>query len=261
VRLTHVGGPTVLIEVAGWRILTDPTFDPPGRRYGFGWGTASTKTGGPSVGLAGVGPFDLVLLSHDHHADNLDDLGRQALASATKVLTTPSAARRLGDPCVGLRAWDSQRVEAPGKPALVVTATPCRHGPPLSRPVVGQVVGFAIRAEGWERSLWVSGDTVFYAGVRQISARVPVHTAVLHLGRVTFPITGPLRYSMSGRDAIRTIDLIRPEAAIPVHFEGWSHFSEQETALRDRLATAPTSVTSRLRWLERGEPTQLPDPD
>lgn len=29
VRLTRVGGPTVLIEVGGRRILTDPTFDAP----------------------------------------------------------------------------------------------------------------------------------------------------------------------------------------------------------------------------------------
>jgi L-ascorbate metabolism protein UlaG (beta-lactamase superfamily) len=35
-RITHVGGPTVLIEVEGWRLLTDPTFDAPGRRYSFG---------------------------------------------------------------------------------------------------------------------------------------------------------------------------------------------------------------------------------
>ena len=41
VRLTHIGGPTVLIEVDGWRLLTDPTFDAPGRRYGFGWGPSS----------------------------------------------------------------------------------------------------------------------------------------------------------------------------------------------------------------------------
>jgi L-ascorbate metabolism protein UlaG (beta-lactamase superfamily) len=31
IRLTHIGGPTVFIEAEGWRILTDPTFDPPGR--------------------------------------------------------------------------------------------------------------------------------------------------------------------------------------------------------------------------------------
>lgn len=48
VRLTHIGGPTVLLEVEGWRLLTDPTFDAPGRRYTFGWGSASRKTTGPA---------------------------------------------------------------------------------------------------------------------------------------------------------------------------------------------------------------------
>ena len=41
VRLTHVGGPTLLLEVGGWRLLTVPTFDPPGDRYSFGWGSSS----------------------------------------------------------------------------------------------------------------------------------------------------------------------------------------------------------------------------
>ena len=31
-RITRIGGPTVLIEWNGWRILTDPTFDPPAGR-------------------------------------------------------------------------------------------------------------------------------------------------------------------------------------------------------------------------------------
>ena len=43
VRLTHSGGPTVLIEVEGWRLLTDPTLDAPGRRYSFGWGARVTR--------------------------------------------------------------------------------------------------------------------------------------------------------------------------------------------------------------------------
>jgi L-ascorbate metabolism protein UlaG (beta-lactamase superfamily) len=29
-RITLVGGPTVLLELGGFRLLTDPTFDPPG---------------------------------------------------------------------------------------------------------------------------------------------------------------------------------------------------------------------------------------
>ena len=78
--LTHIGGPTVLFEIAGWRLLTDPTFDPPGTAsYAFGWGTSSTKLSGPAFAPADLGPIDAVLLTHDHHADNLDDLGRELL--------------------------------------------------------------------------------------------------------------------------------------------------------------------------------------
>ena len=82
VRLTHIGGPTVLIEVGGWRLLTDPTFDPPGRRYFFGWGTVSRKLAGPAIAAAELAPIDAVLLSHDHHGDNLDPAGRALLPSA-----------------------------------------------------------------------------------------------------------------------------------------------------------------------------------
>ena len=60
IRFTHVGGPTLLVEVAGWRLLTDPTFDPPGRHYAFGWGTSSTKLAGPAVAADDLGPLDAV---------------------------------------------------------------------------------------------------------------------------------------------------------------------------------------------------------
>jgi L-ascorbate metabolism protein UlaG (beta-lactamase superfamily) len=53
VTLTHIGGPTVLLEVEGWRLLTDPTFDAPGRRYTFGWGSASHM----GIGHAGGGKY------------------------------------------------------------------------------------------------------------------------------------------------------------------------------------------------------------
>ncbi len=116
VRLTHVGGPTVLVEVGGWRLLVDPTFDAPGRRYAFGWGTSSRKVAGPAVAADDVLPVDGVLLSHDHHADNLDDAGRALLPSAGVVVTTVIGARRLACTARGLRAWDTTELTAPGKP-------------------------------------------------------------------------------------------------------------------------------------------------
>ena len=49
VRILYVGGPIAVIEIGPWRLITDPTFDPPGKRYFFGSGTASRKLHGPSI--------------------------------------------------------------------------------------------------------------------------------------------------------------------------------------------------------------------
>ena len=129
-KLTHIGGPTVLIEAGGWRLLTDPTFDPPGRSYRFGWGTGSRKLAGPAIAAADLGPIDAVLLSHDHHDDNLDAAGRALLPSPGTVVTTAPGAGRLGGAARRPRALADPRLSAPGKTSIEIAATPCRHGPP-----------------------------------------------------------------------------------------------------------------------------------
>jgi L-ascorbate metabolism protein UlaG (beta-lactamase superfamily) len=113
---------------------------PAGGKYSFGWGTGSRKVAGPAIAASDLPPIDAVLLSHDHHGDNLDAAGRALVPS--------------------LRA-------AMGRPG---------HG-----------------------VLWISGDTVLYDGVRQVADRLKVGTALLHLGAVRFPVTGPVRYSMTSR--------------------------------------------------------------
>ncbi|MEU2285239.1 MBL fold metallo-hydrolase [Streptomyces sp. NPDC013178] len=258
VRVTHVGGPTTLIEAAGWRLLTDPTFDPPGRRYAFGWGTSSRKTAGPALDVGRLGPVDAVLLTHDHHADNLDTAGRALLPSAQVVLTTRSGAGRLGGNARGLAPWTTWRLESPGRPAIEVTATPARHGPPLSRPLVGDVTGFALRWEGQRHGvLWVSGDTVLYAGVREVARRLTVGTALLHLGGVGFPLTGPVRYTLTASRAVELCRALRPHTVLPVHYEGWSHFQEGRRAVENRLTKAPDDLRERFRWLAPGAATEI----
>ncbi len=257
-RLTHVGGPTVLVEVAGWRLLTDPTFDAPGRHYAFGWGTGSRKVRGPAVPADDLLPVDAVLLSHDHHADNLDDAGRELLASVPVVVTTVSGAARLGGAARGLRPWGTTVLEGAGRPPVEVTATPARHGPPLSRPLVGDVVGFAVRRAGEDDDvLWISGDTVLFDGVRQVADRLRVDTAVLHLGGVRFPVTGPVRYSMTGREAVEVSRLVGARVVVPVHYEGWSHFRQGRAAVERELAAVPPDIRTRFRWLPAGVPTVL----
>ncbi|MGY1615668.1 MBL fold metallo-hydrolase [Geodermatophilus sp. SYSU D00691] len=258
--LTHVGGPTLLVEYGGWRLLTDPTFDRPGRRYSFGWGSSSRKVTGPALPPEELLPVDAVLLTHDHHADNLDDAGRALLPSVPVVVTTAPGAARLGGGARGLRPWASTTLEVEGRPPLEVTATPARHGPPLSRPVVGDVVGFALRLDdgnGDDGVLWISGDTVLFDGLRQVADRLRVDTAVVHLGRVRFPVTGPLRYSMTGREAVEVCRLTGARTVVPVHYEGWSHFTQGRHGVQRDLAGAPAEVRSRFRWLPIGERTEL----
>jgi L-ascorbate metabolism protein UlaG (beta-lactamase superfamily) len=260
IRITHIGGPTTLLEIGELRLLTDPTFDPPGRRYTFGWGSASHKTTGPAIPAADLLPIDAVLLSHDHHGDNLDDAGRALLPSAGVVVTTTAAASRLGGNAVGLTPWQTTTIGdgSGARPVVAVTATPARHGPPLSRPIVGHVVGFALGWEGQEHGmLWISGDTVLYDGLRQVAKRLTVDTAVLHLGGVRFGITGPVRYTMTAGEAVDLCELLRPRTVLPVHYEGWDHFREGRQAIEAAFAAAPDEIHSSLRWLPLGRAVRL----
>ncbi len=256
IRITHIGGPTTLIEVSGWHLLTDPTFDPPGRRYTFGWGSASRKEVGPAVAVADLPPIDAVLLSHDHHGDNLDVLGRALLPSAGVVLTTEAGGRRLS--AIGLRPWATFTLEAPDRPTVEVTATPCRHGPPLSRPITGDVIGFALRWDGQDHgALWITGDTVLYDGVREVASRVDVGTMLLHLGAVRFGVTGPVRYTMTAQEGVSLCELVRPRTVMPVHYEGWTHFRQGRDAIEAAFAAAPAEVRDSLRWLPLGSPATI----
>lgn len=257
VRITYVGGPTALLEIGGWRLLTDPTFDPAGKRYFFGWGTASKKQQGPALGFDELGEIDAVLISHDHHGDNLDPTGRELLPRMGQVITTVPGAKRLGAGARGLAPWGTTTLEAPGRPTIEITATPCRHGPPGSKPIVGEVIGFCLRWEGQEHgALWITGDTVLYDGLRDAAARLDVGTAVVHLGGVTFPwLSGPLRYTMNAEEAVELCGMLDPRNIVPLHYEGWKHFRQQRRAAETVLSASP--LADRVRWLTAAVPQAI----
>src|SRR4051812_33056468 len=122
ISVTLIGGPTALIEIDGFRLLTDPTFDGPGS-YQLPH-VRLQKLSSPALSADALGAIDAVLLSHDQHSDNLDNSGRDFLKRAGRVLTTIAGAGRLGGHAEGLAPWDS--TELPGKDgrSLTITATP-----------------------------------------------------------------------------------------------------------------------------------------
>lgn len=256
-RITHIGGPTTLLEFEGWRILPDPTFDPPGKRYFFGWGTTSRKLAGPSLAAADLGPIDAVLVSHHHHGDNLDPTARDLLPQWGRILTTVKGARALPGDVAGLAPWQSTTLEAPGKPTLTITATPCRHGPLGSDPITGPVIGFALAWPGQQHGqVWVTGDTVLYPKLREVPQRLDVGTLIPHLGSVRFRyLSAWFRYTMDAREGVELIDLVAPQSVVPVHYEGWAHFQQDRPDAEPVLATS--RYADRITWLDPGQSTTL----
>lgn len=248
--LTLIGGPTVLIELGGFRLLTDPTFDHPGR-YAAGTITLE-KHNAPALGPAALGMIDAVLLSHDQHFDNLDHAGRAFLPRAGATFTTESGAARLGPPARGLRPWETAELEGAGR-RLFVTATPARHGPPGIEPITGDVIGFAVGVERPGDAIYVTGDTVWYEGVADVAKRFSPRLVVIFAGAAK--PRGPFHVTMDNNDAIETAHAFPDARIVAVHNDGWAHFTETEHDLARAFATL--GLAERLHRLAPGRREKL----
>jgi L-ascorbate metabolism protein UlaG (beta-lactamase superfamily) len=246
-ELTLIGGPTALLQYGGLRWLTDPAFSPPGEYAG-----GLVKTTGPALSPAQVEPIDVVLVSHDQHSDNLDPAGREFLPRAGQVLTTVEGAGRLGDAAIGIEPWSSAGVEASDDATVTVTAVPALHGPPGSEPVTGPVIGFVLSASGLP-TVYVSGDNASLDVVREIAERCgPIDIAVLFAGAVQLPHRFDGAYlTLSSDLAAQASVILGAPIVIPLHFEGWTHFTQGADQLR--AAFAGNGVTDRLVMPARGE--------
>ncbi len=233
VRITYIGGPTALLEFAGARFLTDPTFDPGGTAYPTPHYTLH-KTAGPAVQPAAILPVDAVLLSHDHHFDNLDHAGRALLSRAGLVLTTPAGAQRLGGAATGLKPWQSAAVPARQGGVVRVTSTPARHG--AAGADRGPVTGFVLTSEDHPE------HCVYVFAVR---------VAVLFMGAARVPEVGPDHLTLTAAEGVAAAGAFRDATIVPLHFEGWAHFSESRAAIEAAFAAA--TLTHRLRLLAPGE--------
>ena len=120
------------------------------------------------------------------------------------------------------------------------------------------MIGIALAWPGQEHgTLWISGDTVLYGGLREVPDRITVDTAVVHLGGVKFPLSGPARYTMTAEEAIELCELMRPRTVVPIHYEGWKHFRQGREEIERAFAAAPAPVRDSVRWLPIGEPVDL----
>ncbi len=243
-KITLIGGPTALIEVAGFRFVTDPTFDSPGD-YPLPHVTL-TKTSSPAIGPKQIGPVDAVLLSHDQHSDNLDNAGRAFLAEVPRVFTTKAGAERLGDHAEGLEPWQSETLTKNDQ-SIEITAAPARHGPAGIEPFAGDVIGFVLSING-QSPIYITGDTVWYDGVAEVARRFEPGIVLLFAGAAQ--TRGPFHLTMNTNDAIETARFFPGATIIPLHYEGWKHFTQNGNDLAKAFNTL--GFGSRLRMLQPG---------
>ncbi|WP_136192296.1 MBL fold metallo-hydrolase [Actinomyces procaprae] len=251
-----VGGPTVVIDVAGLRLVLDPTFDPP-TDYG-----ALRKTRGPAVEAQALADVDVVLVSHADHADNLDVSGRAFALAAPRLLTNPGSARQLGAGAEGLAPWQSASVGD----GVTVTAVPAQHGPADGETdaagfVNCEVTGFVIQAPG--TTIYCTGDNASLELITRVKERLGgIDHAVLNAGRATVPakLSGrPL--SLTAERAGAAAQVLGAPHVVVVHQTGWEHFADgpgatlrafRDAGILDRLDRTPEG-----EWSICGAPPRL----
>ncbi len=254
--ITPIGGPTAVLVYGGVGFITDPTFDSPGS-YEPRPGITLTKTAGPAVGPETLEDVGVVLLSHDHHKDNLDDEGRAFLSRASRVLTTVSGAERLGPLATPLPTWTSVDLDRPDGGTLRVTGLPAQHGPDGSEHLVGEVTGFLLTGDGLP-SVYVSGDNASLDVVQRIVERVgTVDVAILFAGGAQMPYLGDAYLTLPSAGAARGAELLEARWVIPLHFDSWTHFSEGRESLHE--AFAHPGLLERLIIPDPGETVTVTD--
>jgi L-ascorbate metabolism protein UlaG (beta-lactamase superfamily) len=253
--ITLIGGPTALIEIDGFRLLTDPTFDAPGA-YQLPHVTLEKLTG-PALSAEAIGKVDAVLLSHDQHADNLDHSGKDFLTQAARVLTTVAGAKRLGHHAEGLAPWATTELTGKDGRTLTITATPARHGPAGIEPLSGDVIGFVLTsAKPGSRPIYISGDTVWYDGVAEVARRFRAGVVLPFAGAAQ--TRGPFHLTMDTNDTIETARAFPDAVIVPLHSDGWAHFRQSSGDLRSSFDML--GFGARLRLLEPGVATVIEVP-
>lgn len=191
-KITLIGHSSVLIELAGIKLLTDPWF-------GVHGNLAYRRTAPASVTRDQIGSVDAVLVSHNHW-DHTDRRFLRSQPLSVPIFAPRAAAwetRLHGATHVtGLRWWQSQSLGP-----LRVTAVPAIH---LAIPC-----GYVIEGEG--ETIYFAGDTYYGSFMRKIGQLFKLDLALLPVTTFRIPMT------MGEKSAVRAVAGLAPRAVIPIH--------------------------------------------
>ena len=231
-RATWLGHSTVLIEIDGFRVLTDPVWGPR---------ASPSRIAGPKrfqpvpIALRALPAIDLVLVSHDHY-DHLDYPTIKELATmGVPFVTSLGVGAHLEafgvapERITELDWWESHTL--PGS-ELTVTAAPSQHFSGRGLKDRNATLWSSLAIRGAKHSVFFSGDTGLTSEYATIRERLgPFDLVMLEVGAF-HPSWGDIH--LGPEHALEAYKLLGGGAFLPVH---WGTFS---LALHDWDAPAET---------------------
>jgi len=219
-RVTWLGHSTVLIEIGGLRVLTDPVWGPRASPSRF----AGPKRFQPvPVPLRSMPPLDLVIVSHDHY-DHLDYPTIRELAKRdVPFVTSLGVGAHLEawgvrpERIVELDWWESHRLPDTG---LTATAAPSQHfsGRGLKDRNANLWSSFVVRSD--RHAVFFSGDTGLTTEYQTIRERLgPFDLVMLEVGAF-HPSWGDIH--LGPQNALEAFRMLGGGILLPVH---WGTFS------------------------------------
>jgi L-ascorbate metabolism protein UlaG (beta-lactamase superfamily) len=196
-RITNIGHATLLIEIGGVRVLTDPNFD---RRLAG----ILRRVAPPGIALDRLPPIDAVLISHGH-ADHLSYRSLATLARVAPIFAPPAVARRFSGVSI-----------APGETVTVGTVT-IRAAAAKHRVIGGANM---YRLDASEASIFFAGDTGLSPNTHELG---PVDIALLPIGYAPWWRPGFGRGHLSSDDALVLFERLGARYLIPYHWGTFHH--------------------------------------
>ena len=98
------------------------------------------------------------------------------------------------------------------------------------------MIGFALAFTDAPGDLvYISGDTVWYDGVVEVGRRFPPRVAILFMGAARVREAGSHHLTFTAEEGVKAARLFADAVIVPLHFEGWAHFSESRAGDRAGL--------------------------
>jgi L-ascorbate metabolism protein UlaG (beta-lactamase superfamily) len=253
-RATWLGHSTVLIEIGGLRVLTDPV-----------WGTRASpsRLAGPKrfqpvpVALRAMPPIDLVVISHDHY-DHLDyPTIREMAKLRVPFVTSLGVGAHLeawGVPperIVELDWWESHELPNAG---LTVTAAPSQHFSGRGLRDRNATLWSSLVLRSSHHTVFFSGDTGLTTEYAQIRERLgPFNLVMLEVGAF-HPSWGDIH--LGPEHALEASALLGNAPFLPVHWGTFNLAMHAWDQPAERLLELAPKAGARLVMPRLGEPVE-----